>query len=262
MLARLDYGWRWFATLACLAAFGLSGLLFSLVLFPLACCWPRRASRTRAVTWLIHWFFRALVRTLRITGVMELAVEGRAALRQGGPLVVIANHPTWLDVMVLLSLMPSACCVVKNSHWRNPCFWGIVRAAEYVSNADPVELLAAGQRRLAAGYALIVFPEGTRSKPDGSLHPFSRGFAYLALAQQAAVLPVLMECVPLAFAKHQRWFDIPERAFRIRVRVLAQVPAEAWAVDGMPGSLAARTLTQAMQQHITEQLIEHGFSQT
>jgi len=61
MSARLDYGWRLFATGMSFAVFGFCGLLFSLIVFPLAVLWPHRASRQRAVTTIIHWFFRALV---------------------------------------------------------------------------------------------------------------------------------------------------------------------------------------------------------
>jgi 1-acyl-sn-glycerol-3-phosphate acyltransferase len=95
--------------------FGVCGVLFSVLVFPLAWLWPHRASRQRVVTGVIHWFFRALVAVLRRIGVMELDVSGSDALRTGGPAIVVANHPTYLDVMVLLSLTPRACCVVKNA---------------------------------------------------------------------------------------------------------------------------------------------------
>jgi hypothetical protein len=147
MTARLDYGWRLFATGMSFVVFGICGLLFSILAYPLACLWPHAASRQRAVTTLIHWFFRALVAALQWTGVMELDLQGIARLRASGPAIVVANHPTYLDVMVLLALTPSACCVVKSAHWGNPCFWGIVRAAAYVSNADPVEFVEDCSRR-------------------------------------------------------------------------------------------------------------------
>ncbi len=152
MNARLDYVWRFCATGMAFVVFGICGVLFSVLVFPLAWLWPHRASRQRAVTTVIHWFFRALVAVLQRIGVMELEVSGGQALRAGGPAIVVANHPTYLDVMVLLSLTPRACCVVKNAHWGNPCFWGIVRSAEYVSNADPVGTRRS--RRAAAGSGL------------------------------------------------------------------------------------------------------------
>ncbi|HZZ09906.1 MAG TPA: 1-acyl-sn-glycerol-3-phosphate acyltransferase [Paraburkholderia sp.] len=262
MNGRLDYGWRFGATGMAFVVFGICGVLFSVLVFPFAWLWPHRASRQLAVTTVIHWFFRALVAALRAIGVMKLEVSGAEALRSGGPAIVVANHPTYLDVMVLLSLTPRACCVVKNAHWSNPCFWGIVRSAEYVSNADPAELVEAGARQLAAGYTMIIFPEGTRSPAPNRLHAFSRGFAHMALKVGAPIVPVLMDCDPPAFTKQMRWYDVPARAFRMRVNVLEPIGIEQLAAHDTAPSLAARSVTSAIEAHITEHLFVYGFFKT
>ncbi|WP_321784272.1 lysophospholipid acyltransferase family protein [Paraburkholderia sp. J94] len=262
MSARLNYGWRLFATAFSFVVFGVCGLLFSLVAFPVACVWPHRASRQRAVSAIIHAFFRALVAALQRVGVMTLDVEGVAALRSGTPAIVVANHPTYLDVVVLLALMPSACCVVKNAHWSNPCFWGIVRAAEYVSNADPQGFVEDCARQLANGYSMIIFPEGSRSPAPNRLHAFSRGFAHTALEAGAPILPVLMHCDPPAFTKQMRWYHVPERPFRMTVNVLAPIGVERLAPREMPSALAARNVTRAIEAHITQYLFDYGFFKT
>ncbi len=262
MTARLDYIWRFCATGMAFVVFGVCGILFSVVVFPLAWLWPHRASRQFAVTSVIHWFFRALVAVLQRIGVMELEVSGVQALRAGGPAIVVANHPTYLDVMVLLSLTPHACCVVKNAHWSNPCFWGIVRSAEYVSNADPAELVEAGARQIAAGYTMIIFPEGTRSPAPNRLHAFSRGFAHMALKAGAPIVPVLMDCDPPAFTKQMRWYDVPARAFRMRVNVLEPLSVDQLAAHDTPTALAARSVTSAVEAHITQHLFDYGFFKT
>jgi 1-acyl-sn-glycerol-3-phosphate acyltransferase len=238
------------------------GFLFSAIVFPLAWLWPHRASRQRAVTAVIHGFFRALVAVLQFVGVMKLEVEGGDALRTRHPAIVVANHPTWLDVMVLLSLTPRACCVVKNAHWGNPCFYGIVRAAEYVSNADPVELVEAGSRQLEAGYTMIIFPEGTRSPAPNRLHAFSRGFAHMAIKAGTPILPVLMDCDPPVFTKQLRWYNVPARAFRMRVNVLEPVGVEQLSDHETSPALAARSVTSAIEAHITQHLFDYGFFKT
>lgn len=261
MKARLDYPWRLVATALAFTVFGICGLGFSLILFPVAWLWPHRASKQRAITAIIHAFFRALVGALQTVGVMELDAHGTVGLtrEQGEPAIVVANHPTWLDVMVLLSLTPRACCVVKSAHWSNPFFWGVVRAAEYVSNADPQALVEAGTRQLQRGYTMIIFPEGTRSPARNRLHGFSRGFAHMALKSGAPIVPVLMDCDPPAFAKGMRWYHVPERAFRMRVRVLDPIGAHAVTGRQEPPMLAARTVTSAIEAHITQHLFDHGF---
>ncbi|NML29406.1 lysophospholipid acyltransferase family protein [Paraburkholderia antibiotica] len=262
MTARLDYLWRLCATGMAFVVFGVCGVLFSVLVFPLASLWPHRASRQRAVTAVIHGFFRALVAVLQRVGVMTLDVQGAQALRAGAPAVVVANHPTYLDVMVLLSLTPRACCVVKNAHWRNPCFWGIVRAAEYVSNADATELVDAGAQQLAAGYTMIIFPEGTRSPAPNRLHAFSRGFAHMALKAGAPIVPVLMDCDPPAFTRQMRWYDVPARAFRMRVNVLAPLGVDELAAADTTPAIAARSVTHAVEAHITQHLFDYGFFKT
>lgn len=259
MNARLDYGWRLIATGVSFTFFVLCGTVFSLILMIVGALWLHRRSRQRAVTFVIHHFFRMLIALLQRLGVMKVAATGAARLRERGPSVVIANHPTWLDVMVLLSLTPKACCVVKHTHWRNPCFWGIVRAAGYISNADPVELVDAGARQLAAGYTIIIFPEGTRSPGSGRLHAFSRGFAHMALQSGRAIQPVLIDCDPPVFTKTSRWYHVPSRAFRMRIDVLDPVRADSLSVDRLPQSLAARSVAQAMREHITQRLFQHGY---
>jgi 1-acyl-sn-glycerol-3-phosphate acyltransferase len=262
MPARLNYAWRLFATGMSFAVFGVCGVLFSVVAFPLASLWPHRASRQRAVTTVIHWFFRILVAVLQRIGVMELDVARAAALRSRSPAIVVANHPTYLDVMVLLALTPSACCVVKNAHWGNPCFWGIVRAAEYVSNAEPAGFVERCAQQLAAGYTMIIFPEGSRSPAPNRLHAFSRGFAYIALEAGVPIVPVLMHCDPPAFTKQMRWYHVPARAFRMTVSVLDPVGVERLASRETAPALAARRVTRAIEAHMTQHLYDHGFFKT
>ena len=261
-MARRAFGWRLIATGRGMAAGVVGGFLFSVIVFPLAWLWPHRASRHRVVTAVIHGFFRALVAVLQFVGVMTLEVEGGAVLRTRHPAVVVANHPTWLDVMVLLSLTPHACCVVKNAHWRNPCFYGIVRAAEYVSNVDPVALVEAGSRQLEAGYTMIIFPEGTRSPAPNRLHAFSRGFAHMAIKAGTPILPVLMDCDPPVFTKQMRWYNVPVRAFRMRVSVLEPVGVEQLSAHESSPALAARSVTSAIEAHITQHLFDYGFFKT
>jgi len=275
----LNYGWRWFATGMSFLVFGITAALFSVLLFPVCCLWPFPSTRQRTVTTLIHWYFRSVVAVLQWVGVMSLEVSGRAALRSNQPGVVVANHPTYLDVIVLLALIPSACCVVKHVHWRNPCLWGIVRAAGYVSNADPVALVDQSVARIAAGYTMIIFPEGSRSpqlhelhladhrafRPGAcpTLHPFCRGFAHIALKSMAPVVPVLIHCHPLAFTKRMRWYDVPVEPFCLRITVIDTVDSLPPSAQGEPSSIhTARTLTTFVETTIKRRLIEYGYFET
>ncbi len=137
MLMRINHCWRTLVTGGCFIAFAVLGLLFSLLLYPLLCLLEgeRRHAPAR---WLLHKFFRLIVAVLRSTGCMRLQTAGIKRLQNAGAVLVLANHPTYIDFVVLLSLIPTANCVVKSEHWDNPVFGGMLRAAGYIrsSRAD------------------------------------------------------------------------------------------------------------------------------
>jgi hypothetical protein len=56
-----------------------------------------------------------------------------------------------------------------------------------------------------------------------------------------------------------RWYNVPERAFRMRVNVLEPLGADALAAHDEPPALAARTVTSAIEAHITQHLFDYGF---
>ncbi len=190
----VNYYWRMVVTSGCFIAFAVCGLLFSVLLFPVL----RLISgeRRRApVRWLIHKFFSLILTVLRSTGCMRLEIAGVERLRNAGAVLVLANHPTYIDVVVLLSLLPTANCVVKSDHWDNPVFGGILRAAGWIRGSRADQLALDCSQALDSGDPLIIFPEGTRSDP-GAPMKFLRGAAYIAVKSGKPIVPVLLQCDP------------------------------------------------------------------
>jgi len=107
---------------------------------------------------------RGFVGLMRGLGVLDYRLHDCERLQRPG-LLVLANHPTLIDVVFLLALIPHADCVVKGRLARNPFTRGPIRAAGYITNEEPQGVLEAAGASLARGNALILFPEGTRSVP-------------------------------------------------------------------------------------------------
>ena len=78
---------------------------------------------------LIHALFRFFAGYLRASGLVELDAGELSALREGGGLIVAANHPCLLDAVLMVSQMPRAVCLMKGSLARNIIFSGTARLA-------------------------------------------------------------------------------------------------------------------------------------
>jgi 1-acyl-sn-glycerol-3-phosphate acyltransferase len=95
---------------------------------------------------------------------------------------------------------------------------GVIRAAGYVATDGGQGIVDASAESLARGRSLLVFPEGTRS-PKGGLGPFQRGAAHIALKSRRDLVPVFVTCDPPTLMRGQKWYDVPDHAFDMTLRV-------------------------------------------
>jgi len=165
----------------------LLSLLFML-LFPLL---PAASRHRFASLWaglVLGW--------LRLTCGVRWEVRGLDRLPQSG-VVILANHQSSWETLYLYRLFYPLAPILKRELLRIPFFgWalGLMRPIA-IDRSNPrlagKSLLTQGMSRLANGYSVIVFPEGTRSAPD-QVRRFSRGGAKLAIAAGAPVLPIAL----------------------------------------------------------------------
>jgi 1-acyl-sn-glycerol-3-phosphate acyltransferase len=245
-LARLEKLARTAGTGFLFALFGVGGVLLATLVIPLL-CWVRGggADRELRAQRVIHHSFRwftALGSWLRLLALEE---HGTARLRAAGQLV-IANHPSLLDVVYLISRMPQADCVVKREAWSNPFFRPVLRVCGYIPNTDGEAVIAACAERLARGRSVLLFPEGSRS-PSAGLGRFQRGVAHIALASGCPITPVWIECRPRALVKGQPWYALPNERLRFSLRVGGPVFARDWLDPELPRVLAARRVTAELR---------------
>jgi 1-acyl-sn-glycerol-3-phosphate acyltransferase len=257
MMRTLNYLWRLLATALSFSFFSLGGLLMSLLVFPPMLLIRDRQKRKTLARWCIHRSFRLFIRFMEVMGIMRMSVENGEQLKASDNVLVLANHPTLIDVVALISLMPNASCVVKAALWRSPFLGGVVRAADYISNSQPEDLLKDCARDLQNGNPLIIFPEGTRTRLGEPLH-FLRGASYIALNSGRPLLPVLISCEPTTLTKQQKWYQIPERRFHLRVKILPPENIAQWVNEADAPTIAARKLTQSLEAFFTHKLEYHG----
>ncbi len=241
------YLWRLVFTGLSFALFGLGGLVLRLIVFPLLSLLPasplRKRQRVRAV---ISGAFRFFVEFMRWTGVLTYSIKGIERLGQPGQMV-IANHPSLIDVVVLISCIRDANCVVKESLWQNPFMRGPIRAAGYISNDGSIDMLETAAQVLKEGQTLIIFPEGTRTTP-GQPPNFHRGAASIALRGAQIITPVRISVTPTTLTKAEPWYSIPDRRVHFNLEVGEDInPCDFNACGSAP--IASRKLNQHLHSY-------------
>lgn len=247
----LDRTLRFFGTALSFAVFGVGGLLLTLFVFPVILLMPGsdRLRQYRARK-LLSGCFRLFIRMMHALGVLDLDLGDLSVLNTERGTVIVANHPTLIDVVLLLAYIEQGNCVVKRNLWRNPFLGGVVRAARYIPNVDSNIMLAECERVLRAGETLVVFPEGTRTRPEQPVR-MRRGAAAIALRANAPLRLVHIRCRPSTLTKAEPWYRIPPRRPCFSLRVGERLEASDFLSDGIPPSVATRRLTAVLQQQLT-----------
>jgi 1-acyl-sn-glycerol-3-phosphate acyltransferase len=248
----LDHLWRLFGTALCFSVFGLAGLIIGFVLFPLMFLFIRDAHvRHVKARRLIGAAFGAFVWLLSSVRVLTYEIQGTENIAPGRSQLIIANHPTLIDVVFLLSIFPQSDCVIKKAVTRNPFMRSTVAAANYISNSEPEDLLDSCVARLESGGSLLLFPEGTRSIRGQDLH-FKPGAAAVAARANAEILPIVITCEPGFLGKEDPWYKVPRGRPHFIIRIM---PATA-AAQLVPSEHDQRELRRSLHEAILT-LINH-----
>jgi 1-acyl-sn-glycerol-3-phosphate acyltransferase len=168
-------------------------------------------------------------------------IVGREKLPWKGGAVLVANHLSILDILVLYGLFRPFKWVSKAEMFKVPIVGWNMWLNDYVAlrrgeRESIRRMMEACRAHLARGTPVLIFPEGTRSR-DGRLQPFKDGAFRLALEAGCPVIPIALSGTAEALPKHGL---VIRRPMRAEVRVLDPIRPE-----DHPTSDALRQATRA-----------------
>jgi len=250
--------WRIVATGFCFVMFGLGGLIVLCLVFPLLqlLVWRPllRQALARDIVCLCFQLFCKLMTTV---GVISYEVRGREKLQRRG-LLVVANHPSLIDVVMLVSLLRQPDCVVKAAAWRNPFMLGPVASCGFIRNQNGPQLIDDCIASVRRGSNLIIFPEGTRTRIEvllqRQINPLQRGAANIAVRGRLLLTPVVITVTEPMLTKQQPWYRAPLRRPHFVLNVLDDMdPMSLVPADTAP-TLMARVVTEHLSDLFTREL--------
>lgn len=145
-----------------------------------------------------------------------------------GPLVVIANHPTLIDVTAIISAWKQLVIVVKPEMYDSPLLGRLLRYCGHINSGDSGLFAAASVvtnsvEAIRQGKSVLIFPEGTRS-PKNGMHKFRQGAFEIAARAGVPIKPVFITCDPPTLMRGQHWWEVPARMAMLTLTPLPLIP--------------------------------------
>lgn len=219
----------------------LTGIIFLVITFPLT-----------MVVWLLifpfdrdkkvtHMFlvYQSLILTYLIP-IWKIRIKGREKAIRGTTYVIISNHQSILDILLLNCLRYKYKWVSKIENSKVPVIGWYLKMADYIivdrgNDESKTEMLEKSYNTLKKGISIMIFPEGTRSL-NNQIGFFKRGAFQLALEANVPVLPVLIDGTGGILPKHGYHFG---SGYQIKIKVLDPVYPSSFGTD-IPENLALK----------------------
>jgi 1-acyl-sn-glycerol-3-phosphate acyltransferase len=201
------------------------GLCFTGILFPLTfLIWliVLPFDRHRAVT---HWLlmYQSLILS-KLIPIWKIRIEGREKAVRGKTYVIISNHQSILDILLVNCLRYRFKWISKIENTSLPVLGWYLKMAGYITidrgnEESKAVMIEKSSQCLNRGISIMIFPEGTRSV-DGAIGFYKRGAFMLAIGAGVPILPVVIDGTAGILPKHGLIF---RSGYNVRIKILDPV---------------------------------------
>jgi len=184
---------------------------------------------------------RFYISVIHLLGGVSLEVDDREAYRHINSKIVVANHPSIFDVIVLLSLIPNADCIAAG-YLNRSILRGVIRQLYITSSNDVDDIIRACSESVKRGNCLIIFPEGTRTPRHGKVI-LKKGAARIAINSGCGILPLYISGTDkYGLGKHDPWFSYnTQERYIFNIRMGEEISPEKYMSMSRPAAVRAMT---------------------
>ena len=180
-----------FMKIFAMTVFGVGAVILAVFVFPFIRLFTLRRKDFGVVAraYVSHTF-RVFLGFLNLLHVSIRKVENEDDYRNIHSKIIIANHPSLLDFVYIMSLVPNSTCIVRGGLTKTP-LRGVIKQA-YITNTTTFEDMCLECKKLTdMGCNVIIFPEGTRTPRHGK-NNYKKGAARIALYCGCDVQPIFI----------------------------------------------------------------------
>lgn len=160
------------------------------------------------------------------------------------PNILIANHTSFLDILLVLMIYPKTVIMVKSWVYNSPVFGLFIRYAGFpFAKEGANDNLKQIRERLAEGYQVVIFPEGTRSK-DGNMNRFHKGAFHIANELKIDIQPLVINGAHEVNQKN----DILINRGKIIIKALDTIPYDANITYSATTKIAKKAMVEGLAE--------------
>lgn len=133
-------------------------------------------------------FFTGL---LILLGIIKLDIKNKEIIENIKNKIIVSTHPSFIDIVILMSIIPRTTCFAKQELAHNPLMKNIIKSIFITNDVEVEDLKRETKKMLDLGFNVIIFPAGRRHRRDENIK-VKKGASLIALNAGKNIVPVRM----------------------------------------------------------------------
>lgn len=176
-------------TLLSFLVFGIGASVINFTVIPFSKYFVKEEDLTDFYSNIVHRTWKFFTKWLCFLGLIKLDIKNIEDLVSIKNKVIVATHPSFIDVVILVGLIPKTTCIAKESLSRNPVMSNIVNTIFITSEENLEDFKMQTKNMLDKGFNLIIFPSGTRHK-EYEFPKIKKGASTIAINARKNIVPI------------------------------------------------------------------------
>lgn len=160
------------------------------------------------------WFL--LIKYLKLIQIIDFEYDKKITKIENK--IIVASHPSFIDIVLLIALIPNSLCLAKNSILNNFIMRNIVKSL-YITNDGTIDdFLAKSKKALDYGFNIIIFPTGKRVD-EGEEVQIHKGAAKLSILTKKPIVPIKITTSEPFLTKNRSIFQIGKNIVNFQLEI-------------------------------------------
>lgn len=197
----------------CFFIFGIGAVILNFLLFPFI------KNNKELCSDIIHNTWRFFVNLMMFLKLFRLDVKKLEKIENK---VIVSTHPSFIDIVILIALIPRSTCFVKKELAHNPILKNLVTSIFITNEVELDELKAESKKMLDRGFNVIIFPSGIRHRRD-EFPKIRKGASLVALNAGKNIVPVRMFSDRDFLFINQPFYAVSDRCVNFEIEQMREI---------------------------------------
>ncbi len=197
----------------CFFIFGIGAVILNFLLFPFI------KNNKELCSDIIHYTWKFFVNLMMWLKLFRLDIKKLGKIKNK---VIVSTHPSFIDIVILIALIPRSTCFVKKELAHNPILKNLVTSIFITNEVELDELKAESKKMLDRGFNVIIFPSGIRHRRD-EFPKIRKGASLVALNAGKNVVPIRMFSDRDFLFINQPFYAVSDRCVNFEIEQMREI---------------------------------------